>query len=30
MCLTEKVYRVLAELLTDDYYEVKVVKVDDR
>lgn len=30
MCLTEKVYRVLAELLTNEYYEVKVVKVDDR
>ncbi len=30
MCLTEKVYRVLAELLSNEYYEVKVVKVDDR
>lgn len=29
MCLTEKVYRVLAELLSNEYYEVKVVKVDD-
>lgn len=28
MCLTEKVYRILAELLTDDYYECEVVKVD--
>lgn len=30
MCLTEKVYRVLAELLSNEYYEVEVVKVDDR
>lgn len=30
MCLTEKVYRVLAELLSNEYYEVKVVKVDGR
>ena len=30
MCLTEKVYRVLAELLSNEYYEVKVVKVNDR
>lgn len=30
MCLTEKVYTILAELLSNEYYEVKVVKVDDR